>query len=53
MRVVLVPGTLALLPAYAGLADPVAELRAACVEAVRWLGADPVVAPSGASHWLR
>ena len=43
MRVVLVPGVLALLPEYAGLDDPVAELRAACLEAVRWLGAGPVV----------
>ncbi len=40
---VLVPGVLALLPQYAGLEDPVAELRAACVAAVRWLGADPVI----------
>lgn len=39
-RVVLVPGVLALLPAYAGLVDPVAELRAACLAAVSWLGAD-------------
>lgn len=37
MRVVLVPGALALLPKYAGLADPVADLRAACVDAVAWL----------------
>ena len=37
-RVVLVPGALALLPAYAGIEDPVAELRAACLEAVAWLG---------------
>lgn len=36
-RVVMVPGALALLPEYAGLEDPVAELRAACVEAVSWL----------------
>ncbi|CAI9403472.1 hypothetical protein [Nocardioides sp. T2.26MG-1] len=43
MKVVLVPGVLALLPEYAGLDDPVAELRAACLAAVRWLGADPVV----------
>jgi len=41
-RVVLVPGVLALLPEYAGLADPVAELRAACREAVAWLGDGPV-----------
>ncbi|MDF1604970.1 hypothetical protein [Nocardioides sp. YIM 152315] len=37
-RVVLVPGTLALLPEYAGLEDPVADLRAACLEAAAWLG---------------
>jgi hypothetical protein len=36
-RVVLVPGVLALLPEYAGLTDPVAELRAACLAAVSWL----------------
>jgi hypothetical protein len=41
-RVVLVPGVLALLPEYAGLTDPVAELRAACREAVAWLGDGPV-----------
>lgn len=40
MRAALVPGVLALLPEYAGLVDPVAELRAACVEAVAWLGED-------------
>ncbi len=39
-RVVLVPGVLALLAEYAGAEDPVAELRAACLEAVAWLGAD-------------
>ena len=43
-RVVLVPGVLALLPEYAGLVDPVAELRAACLDAVGWLveGGEPV-----------
>jgi hypothetical protein len=43
-RVVLVPGVLALLPEYAGLTDPVAELRAACLTAVSWLvdGGGPV-----------
>jgi hypothetical protein len=40
--VVLVPGVLALLPEYAGLEDPVAELRAACLSAVAWLGSGPV-----------
>ena len=37
-RVVLVPGVLALLPEYAGIEDPVAELRAAALDAVAWLG---------------
>ena len=36
-RVVLVPGVLALLPEYASLTDPVADLRAACLAAVAWL----------------
>jgi hypothetical protein len=45
-----VPGTLALLPEYAGLEDPVADLRAACLDAVGWLGADVKVLadPQGA-----
>jgi hypothetical protein len=41
--VALVPGVLALLPEYAGVEDPVAELRAACVAAVSWLGGEVVV----------
>jgi hypothetical protein len=42
-RVVLVPGVLALLPEYAGLDDPVAQLRSACRAAVEWLAeAGPV-----------
>ena len=49
-RAVLVPGTLALLPEYASLEDPVAELRATCLRAVGWLGADVTVLadPQGA-----
>jgi len=43
VKAVLVPGVLALLPEYAGLVDPVAELRAACLGAVGWLGADVTV----------
>lgn len=39
-RVVLVPGVLALLPEYAGLEDPVPDLRASCERAVGWLTAD-------------
>jgi hypothetical protein len=37
MRVVVVPGTLALLPEYASTDDPIAELRTAVHEAVAWL----------------
>lgn len=49
-RVVLVPGALVLLPQYAGQVDPVADLRAAALEAVRWLGEDVTVVadPQGA-----
>ncbi|MDQ6688363.1 MAG: hypothetical protein M3Z50_12280 [Actinomycetota bacterium] len=36
-RVVLVPAVPALLEEYAGLSDPVAELRSACRKAVTWL----------------
>ena len=42
-RVVLVPGVLALLPEYAGIEDPVAELRAAALDAVAWLDRDVTV----------
>ncbi|MGZ4474064.1 MAG: hypothetical protein ACXVDH_00010 [Nocardioides sp.] len=38
MRVVLIPGVLALLPQHASLHDPVAELRAAVNDAVSRLG---------------
>lgn len=37
MRVVIVPSTLALLPAYASIEDPVAGLRTAVDAAVEWL----------------
>lgn len=37
MRVVIVPGTLALLPAYASIEDPIPDLRAAVHDAVAWL----------------
>jgi len=43
VRAILVPGVLALLPEYAGLEDPVADLRAACLEATAWLGRDVTV----------
>jgi hypothetical protein len=42
-RVVLVPGVLALLPEYAGIEDPVAELRAAALDAVARLGSEVAV----------
>ncbi len=42
-RVALVPGVLALLPEYAGIEDPVADLRAAALGAVAWLGREVVV----------
>jgi hypothetical protein len=49
MTVALVPGVPALLPSYASLEDPVAELRAACLDAVASLGPRVrVVAPTEA-----
>ncbi|KRA39443.1 hypothetical protein ASD81_07900 [Nocardioides sp. Root614] len=45
----LVPGVLALLPRYASLEDPVAELRAACLAAVGRLGPRIRVVASGGS----
>jgi hypothetical protein len=42
-RVVLVPGVLALLPEYAGIEDPVGELRGAALDAVAWLGLEVTV----------
>jgi hypothetical protein len=43
MRVALVPGVLAFLPEYAGLEDPVVEVRAASQAAVAWVAeAGPV-----------
>ena len=49
-RIVLVPGVLALLPEYAGLEDPVGELRSACLAAVGWLGSEVTILadPQGA-----
>lgn len=46
-RVALVPGVPALLPAYSSLEDPVAPLRAACLDVVAWLGPAPRVVASG------
>ncbi|GAA3646787.1 hypothetical protein GCM10022237_02810 [Nocardioides ginsengisoli] len=47
--IALVPGVPALLPAYASLQDPVAELRAACLSAVARLGPRVRVVASGPS----
>jgi hypothetical protein len=49
-RIVLVPGVLALLPDYAGIEDPVAELRAVALDAVARLGREVIVlaGPQGA-----
>ena len=49
-RVAVVPGCLALLPEYASLRDPVADLRAAAVEAVGWLGPDVDVVGTGSGR---
>jgi hypothetical protein len=43
LRVAVLPAAPLLLPAYAGLIDPVPELRSACRAAVRWLLEDPAV----------
>src|SRR5690606_34062265 len=47
--VVLIPGVLALLPSYASIEDPVADLRAACAKAVAVLGPRVRVAASAPS----
>lgn len=49
MTVALVPGVLALLPAYGSIDDPVADLRRACGSAVGRLGPRVRVVASGAS----
>lgn len=42
-RIGLIPGCLALLPAYTSLEDPVPDLRAACVDLASWLGDDVAI----------
>jgi hypothetical protein len=49
VRVVIVPSTLALLPEYASVEDPVAEVRKAVEDAVDWLLADGPAAVRGAT----
>lgn len=49
MRVVIVPGVLALRSEYASLSDPVPELRTAVAEATRWLGSGRLVVANGSA----
>lgn len=49
MRVVIVPSTLALLPEYVSIKDPIGELRAAVEEAISWLLADGPAAVRGST----
>lgn len=49
MRVVVVPSTLALLPEYASIEDPIADLRTAVDSAVAWLLGDGPAAVRGAT----
>lgn len=49
MRIVLIPGVLALRPEYASLTDPVAELRAAVAAALAWAGKDGLVVTANGS----
>ena len=49
MRVVIVPSTLAFLPEYASIDDPIAELRGAVEGAVDWLLAEGPAAVRGAT----
>lgn len=53
MRVALVPGVLALLPEYASIDDPVADLRASCLDAVGWLAEQGEVTVIGSSQGAR
>lgn len=49
MRIVIVPSTLALLPEYASIEDPVAELRGCVEAAVDWLLEEGPAAVRGAT----
>jgi hypothetical protein len=53
MRVVFVPGTLALLPAYASIEDPIPDLRKSVDAAVEWLLEDGSAAVLAASPAAR
>jgi aromatic ring-opening dioxygenase LigB subunit len=49
MRVLIVPGVLALRPEYASIEDPVADLRKAVAEATDWLGDGKLVTANGSA----
>jgi len=49
VRVVIVPGVLALRPEYASIDDPVADLRKAVDEAIAWLGDGKLVVANGSA----
>jgi hypothetical protein len=53
MRVVVVPSTLALLPEYASIEDPIADLRSAVDRAAGWLLEDGPAAAVDASPGAR
>lgn len=52
-RIVLLPGVLALLPEYASIHDPVAELRSTCIRALAWLGESGPVRVLGTEQGTR
>ncbi len=52
-RVALVPGVLAFLPEYAGLEDPVPQVRAASLAAAAWVGEQGPVQVVGDAQGLR
>ncbi|RNL80094.1 hypothetical protein [Nocardioides marmorisolisilvae] len=49
MKLLIVPGVLALRPEYASIEDPVAELRKAVAEATDWLGDGRLVTANGSA----
>jgi hypothetical protein len=53
MRLVVVPGTLALLPQYSSIEDPIADLRGSVEAAVSWLLEDGPAAVLAASPAAR
>lgn len=49
MRIVIIPGTLALRPEYASVDDPIPELRKAVDEALEWLEGGLLVVANGSA----